>query len=260
MKISTDSHIKKMPPGVLKLLAVLFWIGIWQLGASMVGNSLVLPLPWTTLAGVAGVVGEAGFFEDLEMTLIRVFGGIAVSVALGVVIGMLSGLNRVFYELMLPFVTVVRTLPVVSVSILINLWIKSGWVPLMVTFLVCFPITWTNVVEGIQNTSGNLLEMAALYHVPFKRILKDIYLPTLKPYFASALMNVIGMGWRSTVTSEVLANALPSVGMNLYYAKVYLETETLFSWTLIVVICSFTLEKLTVWFLRKIKAGDDYGY
>lgn len=68
------------------------------------------------------------------------------------------------------------------------------------------------------------------------------------------------MGWRSTVTSEVLANALPSVGMNLYYAKVYLETETLFSWTLIVVICSFTLEKLTVWFLRKIKAGDDYGY
>ena len=121
------------------------------------------------------MISEAGFFKDLGMTLIRVFGGIAVSVALGMAVGMLSGLNRILYELMLPFVTVVRTLPVVSVSILINLWIQSGWVPLMVTFLVCFPITWTNVVEGIQNTSSNLLEMAALYHVPFKWVLNERY-------------------------------------------------------------------------------------
>lgn len=260
MKISTDSHIKKIPPGVIKLLAILFWIAVWQVGASMVHNSLVLPSPWVTLTGLSGVVSDPDFFKDIGMTLLRVFGGIAVSVLLGITVGMISGLNRIVHELMLPFVTVVRTLPVVSVSILINLWIKSGWVPLMVTFLVCFPITWTNVVEGIHNTSRNLLEMAALYHVPFKRVLSDIYLPTLKPYCASALMNVIGMGWRSTVTSEVLANALPSIGMNLYYAKVYLETETLFSWTLIVVVCSFVLEKLMVWFLRKIKAGDDYGY
>lgn len=70
MKISTDSHIKKMPPGVLKLLAILFWIGVWQLGASMVGNSLVLPSPLVTLTGVAGVISEAGFFKDLGMTLI----------------------------------------------------------------------------------------------------------------------------------------------------------------------------------------------
>lgn len=260
MKISTDFNIKKLKPGVVKLLALLFWVVIWQLLSMSVGNGLILPSPAETLTGLLGVLQNPDFVIDLGMTLLRVFGGISISVVAGIVVGVICGLYKLPYELMLPFVTVIRTLPVVSVSILINLWVKSGWVPLMVTFLVCFPITWTNVVEGIQNTNKNLLEMAGLYGVPFKRIMKDIYMPSLKPYCASALMNVIGMGWRSTVTSEVLANALPSVGMNLYYAKVYLETQTLFSWTLIVVICSFIIEKLTVWFLKKIKAGADYGY
>ncbi|MEG0310448.1 MAG: ABC transporter permease, partial [Eubacterium sp.] len=54
--------------------------------------------------------------------------------------------------------------------------------------------------------------------------------------------------------------ALPSVGMNLYYAKVYLETETLFAWTLIVVICSFAIEKITNLILKRIQTGESNGY
>jgi NitT/TauT family transport system permease protein len=59
-------------------------------------------------------------------------------------------------------------------------------------------------------------------------------------------MNAIGLGWKVTVTAEVLANALPSIGMNLYYSKIYLETDLLFSWTLVIVLCSLVIEKITL--------------
>jgi NitT/TauT family transport system permease protein len=88
--------------------------------------------------------------------------------------------------------------------------------------------------------------MAKVYNVDRSKVIKDIYIPSIKPYAVSALMNAIGLGWKVTVTAEVLANALPSIGMNLYYAKIYLNTDLLFAWTLVIVICSYAIEKITL--------------
>ena len=254
MKSSINLHIDKMP-GIARCLAVLFWIAIWYFGSILVDNPLILPSPADTVKALLEMLKGQAFYLSLGVTLGRVFGGIVISAAAGLLFGILSGLNRLAYTLILPFVTVVRTLPVVSVSILLNLWLKSSVVPLMVTFLVCFPIIWTNTVEGIDNTDQKLLEMAALYRVSFYKKLRFIYLPSLRPYMTAGMMSVIGMGWRSTVTSEVLANALPSIGMNLYYTKVYLETKQLFAWTLVVVLCSFLIERFTIALLKKQKEG-----
>ncbi len=262
MKTSMGSLNKKDFKRVsIKLGAILFWLLLWGLAAQWVNSPLVLPSPFLTVKGVFDLFLEPDFFTSLAITLLRVFGGVLFSVLLGLVLGVLGGLNRPFYELMSPFVSTIKSLPVVSVIILINLWIYSGIVPLVVTFLICFPVTWTNVVQGIWGTDKNLLEMGKVYNVGRKKIIFDIYIPSIKPYFISALMNAIGLGWKVTVTAEVLANALPSVGMNLYYAKIYLETDRLFSWTLVIVLCSIMIEKASLYGLNKIKKrGESHGY
>lgn len=258
MMRSIASHIN-VKPGVLKLLALLFWLIIWQAAAAAVDNILILPGPWQTVTGAVHLLAEIANLKTICITLIRVFGGVFFSVFLGLICGFLSFKWMCVNLLLKPFVTVIRTLPVVSISILLNLWFQSGWVPLCVTFFVCFPIAYTNILEGAENTDTKLIEMAHVYQVSFFRIIKDIYIPFLKPYAAAALISAIGMGWKATVTAEVLANALPSMGMELYYAKIYLETETLFSWTFIVVVFSFLIEKATVFALKEIKSGDRYG-
>lgn len=262
MKISTrlanKGDLKKIK---IKAVAVLFWLLLWALAAQWVNSPLVLPSPFLTLMGVFELASQEEFFISLATTLLRVFGGVLFSVLLGLILGVIGGLNRIFYELMSPFVSTIKSLPVVSVIILINLWINSSIVPLMVTFLICFPVTWTNVVQGIRETDQRLLQMAKVYNVPEKNVIFDVYIPSIKPYFISALMNAIGLGWKVTVTAEVLANALPSVGMNLYYAKIYLETDSLFSWTLIIVLCSIVIEKVTLYYLNRIKKkGEIHGH
>ncbi len=232
------------------VLAVLFWLALWQLAAFIVDSPLVLPSPITTLGALINLVMTADFWPRLALTLLRVFGGIALSVVLGAVLGVICGLNVHLHEVMMPMVTVIRTLPVVSVIILINLWVASGLVPLVVSFLVCFPMVYTNMATAIQETDEKLLEMAQVFGVSSLKVLRQIYLPATRPYFYAALMNAIGMGWKATVTAEVLANALPSVGMSLYYAKVYLETPTLFAWTVILVVASGVIEGLTKTFLK----------
>ncbi|OXS25144.1 MAG: ABC transporter permease [Acetobacterium sp. MES1] len=247
MKSSTFLENKRPFNTIIKKIGVaIFWVLLWALAAWWVDSPLVLPSPLKTLEGVIILAGDFEFFVSIGATLLRVFGGVFISVALGLVLGLAGGLNKAFYEIMNPFVSTIKSLPVVSVIILINLWIASGVVPLVVTFLICFPVTWTNVVQGVRTTDKKLLEMARIYNVDQTKIIRDIYIPSVKPFAVSALMNAIGLGWKVTVTAEVLANALPSIGMNLYYAKIYLETDLLFSWTLVIVICSLAIEKITL--------------
>lgn len=226
----------------LRALTVLFWMILWQWGSMVVGSDLILPSPMSTLQALGTIFLEQEFWGDVGWTLLRVFGGIAISILVGYVLGVICGLWQGVYCLVKPVATILRTLPIVSVIILINLWVKSGWVPLVVSFMVCFPIVWTNVVEGIWRTDLKLLEMAQVFGVSIYRVVRGIYLPSVRPYLRAAVMNAIGMGWKATVTAEVLANALPSMGMELYYSKIYLETPTLFAWTLVLVAASFAIE------------------
>jgi NitT/TauT family transport system permease protein len=249
VKISTFLENKKrdrIGRIILKVGVILFWTFLWALAAWWVDNPLVLPSPQRTLEGVVTLAGNFEFFVSIGATLLRVFGGVLISVLLGLILGLAGGLNKPFYEIMNPFVVTIKSLPVVSVIILINLWIASVLVPLVVTFLICFPVTWTNVVQGVRSADRKLLQMAKVYNVDRSKVIKDIYIPSIKPYAVSALMNAIGLGWKVTVTAEVLANALPSIGMNLYYAKIYLNTDLLFAWTLVIVICSYAIEKITL--------------
>jgi len=245
---------KKM---IQKVAAAAFWLIIWQIAAEIVDSALIFPSFTETFYNMGVVMTTPGFLRALGLTMLRVFGGVFCAFTLGSIIGMAAGLFRPLNDLLAPLLTTVRCIPVVSIILLLNLWFNSSIAPVTVTFLVCFPLAYTNIEEGMRNTDPLLLEMAQVYNVGFFKTVKEIYWPSLRPYIITALMNTIGMGWKATVTAEVLANTRPSVGINLYYSKLYLETETLFAWTAIIIICSWLIEILTKSKLKKWSTSHD---
>jgi len=65
----------------------------------------------------------------------------------------------------------------------------------------------------------------------------------LSPYAAS-LATSVGLAWKSGIAAEVLCLPRLAIGTNLYYSKIYLETPSLFAWTIVVIVLSFILERL----------------
>lgn len=235
-----------------KAFGILFWLAIWEIAAAATGSELILPGIGTTVKAAGELLKTAAFYTAFGGTILRVVIGVILSVALGILVGILSAFVPMVRAVFEPFVSVIRSLPVVSVSILLNLWLASPAVPIAVTFFVAFPITWTNVLEGIRSTDPMLVEMAEVYGVGRGRRLRDLYLPSIAPFVSASLVSAVGMGWKSTVTAEVLAAVGSSVGMNLYYDKLYLQTPSLFAWTLMLILVSLISE----WALKRvIKAG-----
>jgi NitT/TauT family transport system permease protein len=127
--------------------------------------------------------------------------------------------------------------------------------PVFITILLVLPIIWTNISSGIRSTTKELLEVARVYRFsPVIKITK-LYIPTVLPYFLAACRSALGMAWKAGVAAEVLCTPTSAIGTELYFAKTYMDTETLFAWTLITIILSLIIEKSIVYFISKFSSN-----
>lgn len=82
------------------------------------------------------------------------------------------------------------------------------------------------------------------------RQLLYLYLPQLWPFLVSAASLSLGLSWKSGVAAEVIGLPRDSIGEQLYQAKIFLATDELFAWTLVVILISMAVEKLLLVLLR----------
>lgn len=241
---------KGLPNFIPALLPPAFWLGAWQLAAWLVdlhvagrGNELLLPYPLTVAAALAVLVGQASFWASVGATLLRVAAGLCAGVVLG---GLLAGLTCAGpwrARLLSPPIRIIRATPVASFILLVLLWTQRDQVPAIISALMVLPVMWENLVHGIRAADAQLLELARAYRFSREKVMRLIYLPSLRPYFLSALTTSVGLAWKSGVAAEVLCIPPLAIGTQIYGAKLYLEIPDLFAWTAVVVALSLALER-----------------
>jgi NitT/TauT family transport system permease protein len=243
MKASITRVIKN----IIQTLAIAtFWLLIWQLTYTYVGRELLVPSPISVFDALIDLLQQVNFWRTVLSSLNRVLLGLILATLLGIVTGVLSGLSSWVYKFLNPFMISVKSTPVLSFIILALLWFKSTHVPIFICVLMCYPIIWTNVVTGIKKVDVSLIEMARVYRVHTIKRLRQIYWPSIQPYLRSALITSLGLGWKVSVAAEVLSHPKYAIGSELHSAKAYLDTPSLFAWTLVVIILSLFLENLLI--------------
>ncbi|RAV01024.1 ABC transporter permease [Paenibacillus sp. YN15] len=238
-----------------KAAVLVFWLLVWQAAYLAVDRELYLPGPLAVLLRLAELVRLKAFWVDTLHSVVRVAEGFALSMALAVLLGVLSGLSGFVHTLLSPLVTAIKATPVMSFIMIALFWFSSGQVPVFVCFLMCFPIVWTPMVEGIRNVDGQLLEMSRMFRVHLRVRIRRLYIPSLLPFFTPACLNALGFGWKVGVAAEVLSHPARSIGSHLYEAKAYLDSAELFAWTVVVIALSMGFEKLFAYLIRRLPAG-----
>ena len=234
------------------LLPVLFWLGVWQLTAAAVGQELLLPGPAAVGRRLLELAAGAVFWQTALASLLRIFGGLLLGVALGALLAGLTAWVPLLDWVLTPAVKVVRATPVASFILLVYLWVERGRVPGLISALMVLPVVWGNVGRGIRETDPKLLEQAGALRFSRLKTVRLVYLPSVRPYFLSAVVTSLGLAWKSGVAAEVLCRPAWAVGTQIVQARDYLETPSLFAWTLVILLLSLTLEKLLSALLNRI--------
>lgn len=138
-----------------------------------------------------------------------------------------------------------------SIIIIALVWFKASNVSIFTTILICFPIIYTNIIEGIKSSDIKLIQMAKMYKVKKRYLIREFYIPSIRSYAISSILMCLGLAWKVSVTSEVLSTPKYSIGLNLLNSKTTLETEELFAWTIIVVMLSLLFELIFRYYVNK---------
>lgn len=239
---------------LISAAVAVFWVTVWALLSSAVGEEILLPSPAKVCETLWALWGSAVFWRSVALSLLRILGGFVAAVLVGTLLAVLTTHCRPLHVLLSPLLHIVRAAPVASFIILAYVWIRVQILPAFIAFLMVVPLIWANVCEGIRNTDKKLLETARVFRLGRWKTLNLIHLPSVRPYFIAACTTGLGFAWKSGIAAEVICTPADSIGKQLYSAKAYLETPEVFAWTVTVVLLSVLLERVLLRAVRRRKA------
>lgn len=256
----TDSRISnnRIKSYVIKLLVLCFWMLVWEILSRSINQELFLPSPKNVLLAAFELSKTTGFWISIANSFIRIIIGFIIGLTIGAALASISYISRVVLELISPLMKVIKATPVASFIILALVWISPVNLSVLITFLMVLPVSFSNILHGLNSTDEKLLEMAKIFRIGRWKRIKAIYLPTVMPFFISAISIGLGFSFKSGIAAEVIGRPINSIGLNLYEAKLYFMIRELFAWTVVIILLSMFFEQIVMRALKhfsKIKSN-----
>lgn len=236
-----------------KIITCLFWLAIWQAATWLTASKLLLPGPADALLALGGLIRTKKFYMDIGWTAARCIIAMALSFAAGIPAAALSYKSDTARSILSLPVGFFKAVPVMAIIIYVILLAQSDWVAVIVCFFMCFPIVYTNILEGLDAMPSEYLEVGNVYGLSRLERAKYIYAPGLLPQMKAAIGLTAGLSWKAVVAAEVLSIPKYSLGYEMINAKYYLETANLFAYIFVIVVMSMAFEKVINLGLRHIE-------
>ena len=230
------------------LLLLAWW---WATTYTDISHAILPSIPevWRTLHEFLADGTLAG---DLGCSLSRVLKGYAIAAALGICAGSVMGMWHGAYDLLHPFITAVRQIPVIAWIPLIILWYGIGETSKVVVIAIAafFPIT-LNTLGGFQSLPPGYLEVARLYRLGVSETFRKVYLPNALPQILVGLKLGLGSSWMAVVAAELIA-ANSGIGYRLSYSRGLLRSDAVILCMLVIGLVGILMDKLLTALFRRL--------
>ena len=223
---------------------LVFYLCVWALLAAWIDQPLLLPAPGEVLAKLFALLPDPMLWRTLLSTLGRTLLAYALGITSAVLLGALCLRVRAADLLLSPLLSAVRATPVTSFIVLALVWLSAARVPVLTGMLMTLPVVYSALTQAVRGIDVRLLEMAKMYRFGRMKTLHSVYMPAVMPAFVQSCLAAIGLCWKAVVAAEVIGVPKLAVGSRLYEAKIYLETDSLLAWTIMIVLLSVLLERL----------------
>ena len=222
----------------LSTISKLAMIIIWIFLSRIVDNEVILPSIKSTFISILVIIKGPSFLSIIKWTLLRTLIGFSISLSLAMILGILSSISKIAYNLMVPILKTLNSVPTIAIIVLALIWLNNNLVPMFVGFIMVFPILYEGVLNSILNVNDHIIQMAHLYKVKKTKIIKDIYLPNIFYKLSSIFNSALGINLKMVIAGEVLAQPKFAIGSSLQLERVYLNTPGVFAWILIILLIS----------------------
>ncbi|MGN0245643.1 MAG: ATP-binding cassette domain-containing protein [Lachnospiraceae bacterium] len=234
-----------------KLFIILAWLGILEIAAMLVHNSILLVGPVEIARALFELLQTEKYYLICLMSLCRIMAGMLLAFLFGCVFGAFMYRFSLFDEIISPVLAVMKSIPVASFVVLLLIWQGARNLSVFISFIVVFPNVCVSMKNGLKSVTTQKRELADVFQMKGFRRWLYIYRPAVIPYLISCMEISIGMSFKSGVAAEVIGMPDYSIGERIYVSKVYLDTAGLFAWTFSLIVLSFCVEKMILHLMKQ---------
>ena len=123
----------------IRILAVLFWIAIWQFASMYLKQEILLASPVSVVRKLFELIFSGNFWQSVGFSFVRIVTGFLLAVFLGSFLAVLAYWSKTVGILIAPVIAVVKSTPVASFIILCLIWIPSRNLSVFISFLMVLP-------------------------------------------------------------------------------------------------------------------------
>ncbi|MBN2540583.1 MAG: ABC transporter permease subunit [Bacilli bacterium] len=228
----------------MTILSVFVLFLIWVIAGMLVNNPLILPRFEDVLIAFGSIFIRASSLSAILHTILRLLIGLTLASVAGLLLGVIAGFRSKFAIFFNPIVTIFRTVPVISITVILLIAFGFGLTPYIITFLMLFPLIYQGTYGAIVGLDKELIDVYRLENNNFWSGLLHCYLPLISSNIRTSLLQSLGLGIKVLVMAEYLSQTRDSIGNQLYLAKVNLNFDQVFAWTLLLILLALVFELL----------------
>ena len=235
------------------VFSVAFFFLLWKFFSLAIDSPLILPSPESVAADFFSLASEKIFLKSLAFTLFRVFCAFFISSFFGILFGFLCTkfyALKILFEIPLAFV---RSVPLVSVILIVLFWLGSDSVPVFAAVLLSFPVMFTSAFSGFSFKDKKMESVCNIFKITEMQKFLFLKIPYAKEFLKDAMKNSCGMIWKAIAAAEVLSVPKFALGSQLQNFQVVLEISKVFAVTIFIVLLGFLSEKILLLFFFALK-------
>ena len=208
-------------PGPVRLLIVIAFFLVWEVGVRLFGDPLFLSPPTEVVRDFFVLIEEPKVVAAVTMTFWEIVVAFVLSVITGLLIGLPVGLHLFSRRAVFPIILLLYATPQVVFLPLVILYFGIGPASKIAFGLShgIFPIIVT-VVSGVQNLNPVLLTASRSMGASRRQVLRWVVFPHMVP----SLFTGMRLGMTGVLLGVLLAELYVSSGGIGYYTRLFTDT------------------------------------
>jgi ABC-type nitrate/sulfonate/bicarbonate transport system permease component len=258
---------RRFEPAVYGTASVLALLVVWEVLPRIIPLSAGTKLFFTTPSQVAGTLwglfATGKIWTPLGVSASGFAVGLALSIVVGLPLGVLIGRSRTLNAMFDPFITAFNATPRLVFLPLLMLWFGLGLeMKVVIVFIgALFPIL-INTYEGVRNADRTLINVVRSFGASEWDVARLVVVPNSMPYIIAGLRLAIGRAVLGVVVAEFFGSE-SGLGVMMVQAAGRYQVDVVFSGLIVFAVLSLAMtwmvqvleNRLSLW--RPQRAGGE---
>ncbi|RKP53762.1 ABC transporter permease [Pararobbsia silviterrae] len=182
-------------------------IGLWEVSARWLFDPFWIGQPSAIVMRLWSLLESGDLWWHSIPTIGEAVAGLALSLIVGIPIGLAFALNRYVQRVLEPFFLGLYSIPRIALAPLFILWFGVGPMSkIVMAFSLVVFVVILNTYEGMRGVDPELIDMMRAMRASYGYILRKVLLPAIVPWIFASIRVGVGLALIGSVVGELIGS------------------------------------------------------